>query len=175
MRNWTYLLKRKIWNNEIIMKLKSSLEQSGMGSFYLSIKVKDGKAILQKYGKRVICKINNQQIHCAILNSKSIGQYIMISKAVQKKLKVNYKEEVKFEVCKDDSKYQMEMSEELEEVLKTDAIAEERFHQLTPGKQRSLIHYINKAKNIDTRINRALKISNNLKMGKKVLKELLSN
>ncbi len=49
------------------------------------------------------------------------------------------------------------MSKELEEVLKTDIIAEERFHQISLGKQRSLIHYINTAKNIDTRINRAMK------------------
>jgi len=157
------------------MKIISTLKKSGMGSFHLPIKEKDAKSILNKFGKRVICKINNNQIHCAILNSKAIGQYIMISKAVRKKLKLNLNEKIQFEIEADESKYQIEMSEELEEVLKTDVIAEKRFHQLTPGKQRSLIHYINKAKHIDTRINRALKISENLKMGKKELKELLSN
>ena len=98
-----------------------------------------------------------------------------MSKAAQKKFKIQVDEPVTMEICKDDSKYQIEMSEELEEVLKTDVIAEERFEKLTPGKQLSLIHHVNKAKNIDTRINRALKISENLKMGETDLKGLLSS
>ena len=157
------------------MKLVSVLKKSGTWIFHIPIPAKEGKTIIKKFGKRILLKINGEQIHCAIQNSKQIGLYISISKASQKKFKINFDEKINFEILKDESKYQIEMSEELEEVLKTDIIAEERFKLLTPGKQRSLIHYINKAKNIDTRINRALKISENLKMGKKDLKELLSS
>jgi len=67
----------------------------------------------------------------------------------------------------------MELLEELEEVLKTNVIAKKRFNELTPDKQRSLIHHVNKAKHIDIRINRALKILDNLKMRKKDLKEII--
>ena len=157
------------------MKLVSQLKKTGTWSFHIPIPAKEGKVILEKFGKRILLKINGEQIHCAIQNSKQIGLYISISKASRKKFNINFDEKISFEILKDESKYQIEISEEFEEVLKTDIIAEERFNALTPGKQRSLIHYISKAKNIDTRINRALKIADNLKMGKKDLKELLSS
>ena len=57
------------------------------------------------------------------------------------------------------------MPEELSAVLETDEEATLVFEKLTPGKKRSIIHYIATAKQTDTRISRALKIVDFLKMG----------
>ncbi len=140
---------------------------------FVPIPEAQGKEIIEKYGKRVICEINGGVVHCAIQKNKDIGYFIMVGKSTKEKIKVDYKEELQLLIKKDDSKYKAEISEELWEVLKTDIEAKEYFEALTPGKKRTIIHRINKAKQSDTRINRALKIAENLKMGITDLKELL--
>lgn len=55
---------------------------------------------------------------------------------------------------------------------KIDVESETIFSQLTPGFQRSIIHYVDAARRIETRIDRALKILNRLKMGIRDRKEL---
>jgi len=67
------------------------------------------------------------------------------------------------ELKKDESKYGMPMPEEFDELMKIDDELNEVFHKLTPGKQRSLLHIIGKAKRSETRLNKAIVISEYLK------------
>jgi hypothetical protein len=46
--------------------------------------------------------------------------------------------------------------EELKELLAQDELGNKFFHQLTPGKQRNIIFYVNQVKNADLRIQRAM-------------------
>ena len=141
--------------------------------YYIPISEANGDVIIELYGKRVICMVNGNKIHCAVQKRKEVGYYIAVGKATREKIKADYKDPLQIEVRKDDSKYQMEVPEELEEVLETDLEAKAHFEALTPGKQRSIIHHIGKAKHSNTRINRALKLAENLKMGLTDLKELM--
>ena len=63
----------------------------------------------------------------------------------------------------DESKYGMPMPEEMDELLKIDDEANQYFHALTKGKQRSLLYIIGKPKNSDTRLNKAIVVTEHLK------------
>ncbi len=57
------------------------------------------------------------------------------------------------------------MPEELEAVLEQDDAGMQAWKSLTPGLQRSLIHYITSVKNVDSRINRAMFLIEKAKTG----------
>jgi hypothetical protein len=119
--------------------------------------------------KRVICTINNTlSYHCAMI-PKGTFHYILINNETCKKLKLNLSDEVEIELVKDDSKYGMNISEEFEEVLFSDPEGSLLFHKLTPGKQRSLIHIINKVKNSQTKIEKSFVVLEHLKRQKRSL------
>ncbi|KAA3637621.1 MAG: hypothetical protein DWQ02_06460 [Bacteroidetes bacterium] len=156
------------------MIIKTYLKRVGHNMYLIPIPGKQGEQILKEFGKRVICKGNGGKIHCAVQKSKTHGFYIGAGKDARKKLKIQSEGELVLTIQEDNSKYQLEVPEELSEVLETDPEASERFEALTDGKKRSLIHYVGKAKQSMTRINRALKIAENLKFGFTDLKELMS-
>lgn len=115
---------------------------------------------------RVLCKINNQiEFHCAIISKKEGGGFIYIGSKIRKELKINAGSKVTAVFKADNSKYQFEMPEELEEVLKTDLDAHTKFHSLTAGNQRSLIYLVMQVKSSEKRIERALKIAEKIKNG----------
>lgn len=119
--------------------------------------------------KRIVCTINNSHsYHCAMM-PKGTFHYILVNNETCKKLKLQVNDEVSVEIVKDDSKYGMNISEELEEVLFSDPDGSLLFHQLTSGKQRSLIHIINKVKNAQSKIEKSFVILEHLKRQKGVL------
>jgi Domain of unknown function (DUF1905) len=119
--------------------------------------------------KRIVCTINNSlSFHCAMM-PKGTFHYILVNNETCKKLKLNINDEVSVEIVKDDSKYGINISEELEEVLFSDPEGSLLFHRLTSGKQRSLIHIINKVKNSQTKIEKSFVVLEHLKRQKGVL------
>ena len=64
---------------------------------------------------------------------------------------------------KDESKYGIPMPEEMQEALYMDPEADQLFHKLTPGKQRSLLYIIGKPKSSNKRIEKAIVILEHLK------------
>lgn len=102
--------------------------------------------------KRIVCTINNSlSYHCAMMPKGSF-HYILVNNETCKKLKLEINDTLEVEIVKDDSKYGINISEELEEVLFSDPEGSLLFHLLTSGKQRSLIHIVNKFKNSQTKI-----------------------
>lgn len=155
------------------MVIKTYLKQVGQNMYLIPIPEKMGIEIHEKFGKRVICIVNGNKIHCAVQKSKAHGYYIGAGKDTRKKIQVHPSDEFELTILEDNTKYQLEVPEELSEVLETDPEASERFEALTDGKKRSLIHHVGKAKQSITRIDRALKIAENLKFGFTDLKELI--
>ena len=115
--------------------------------------------------KRVICTIDGHALHLAINRVHAIGYYIYLGKSTLKKLDLEAGMSFEAEFRVDDTPYQCEMPEEFEEVLLTDPEADQIFHSLTPGNQRSLIFMVSRVKSIDKRIEKALKITGGLKRG----------
>lgn len=91
--------------------------------------------------------------------------FISFGKRYQTDLGLPYGENFKLQVFADDSKYGVEMPEEFAAVLESDWEAFEKFEGLSAGKKRSLIYYNTRFKNVQTKIDKALMISENLKMG----------
>lgn len=119
--------------------------------------------------KRVICTLKNEYtFHCAML-PKVTFHYILLNREVCKKLNLHLNDDIEVVLVKDESKYGMPLSEEMQEVFFSDPEGSELFHQLTPGKQRSLIHVVNKYKSSQLRIEKSFVILDHLKNRKGVL------
>lgn len=131
--------------------------------------------------RRVIIKINgSHEIPCAIMPNGDDYFFINVNKENRKKLKIKEGDKVTVEIKKDESKYGMPMPEEFAEILYLDPEVEKYFQQLTPGKQRNLLHLIGKPKGQETRIKKAIVISEHLKTHKgkldfKILNEEYKN
>lgn len=116
---------------------------------------------------KVIATFENQQIefHAALKKEKTGLFRIYFSKAKQKELGVFMNDYFKLQVFEDTTKYGVEMSEELEAVLLSDYDAYQIFENLTAGKQRSIIYAISRYKSQQTRIDKSLILTENLKRG----------
>lgn len=90
---------------------------------------------------------------------------IMFGKRLQKELGVFQNDYFEMQLFEDNSKYGVDVPEELEAVFKSDVEAFEVFETLTAGKKRSIIYAISRYKNIQTRIDKALIMCQNLKRG----------
>lgn len=98
---------------------------------------------------------------------------ISFGKRYQKELGVMTSDFFQLQIIEDTTEYGVEMPEELSTVLETDPKAFELFKKLTDGKKRSLIYYILRLKNTQTRVDKALMICENLTMGITELKQLI--
>lgn len=116
---------------------------------------------------KVLATFENKRIEFyAALKKEKTGLYrIYFSKAKQKDLGVFTNDYFKLQVFEDTTKYGVEMSEELEAVLLSDFEAYTIFEHLTPGKQRSIIYAIQRYKSPQTRVDKAIILTNNLKRG----------
>jgi hypothetical protein len=102
------------------------------------------------------------------------GQFMLsFGKGYQKALGVFPNDYFELQLFEDTSKYGVEMPEELSAVLESDPEVSALFEAFTPGKKRSLIYAILKIKTSQTRIDKALILSENIKHGISDPKEML--
>ena len=117
----------------------------------------------EKKVKRLICTINGEHdFSCALMPRKGI-YFVHINAEARKKFRLQVGSKVQVSLKPDESKYGMPMPEEMDELLKIDDEANEFFHTLTAGKQRSLLHIIGKPKSSDIRLKKAIVITEHLK------------
>ncbi len=148
------------------MKFSAILENFNASLWGHHIIVPDNivQKIMKTGAKRVVCTLNEIHTFQCALMPKGDGQYfIMLNTEIRKKLQLHVGVKIDVVLKKDDSKYGLPMPEEMEELLKIDDEANHYFHALTPGKQRSLLHIIGKPKRTDTRLHKAIVITEYLK------------
>ena len=134
------------------------------GMHYFMLDNKTVARVTKGGNKRAICKLNNQvEFHCAIMPKKEGGHFVNVGLAICKKLGLKEGSTVSATFSIDQTDYQFAMPDELKEVLDTDGKAKKLFHSLTEGNQRGLIYLVTQVKSVDKRIERALKISEQLK------------
>ena len=137
--------------------------ESPIWGFHLPVPAEIAEDFKHKNIKRVICELNGKlKIHSAILSSNGYF-YILINKQNINQLGLLKDEPVSISLTEDQSKYGMPVAEELQEVFDQEPEAFSYFEQLTPGKQRNLLHLVNKVKNSDSRIRKSLAIAHHLK------------
>jgi hypothetical protein len=148
------------------IKFTTTLESASNGSGWHFIIVSremgerfptDGKS------RRVVCTLNGRHSYQCALMPNDGKFYIIVNKKIRESLGVVSGDKLKVSLVPDESKYGLPMSKEFKEVLKQDREGNRLFHALTPGKQRTLIYYISKIKDIDKRIHTALIVLDHLK------------
>ena len=103
-----------------------------------------------------------------------LGRHVVsFGKRYQKELGVEASDYFELQLFEDTSKYGVEMPEEFSAVLESDPEAYDLFEKLSDGKKRSLIYYLIRFKNSQTRIDKALIISENIKHGITDQRELI--
>ena len=114
--------------------------------------------------RRVVCTMNGVlSIQCSLMPSGKGPFYISVNKEMRTKLGIAPGDKVNVELTRDESKYGLPMPDELQEVLNQDPDGDRLFHALTNGKQRTILYYVAKPKDIDKRISAALIIIEHLK------------
>ena len=128
------------------------------------------KALIANKQKRFLCSINGDKPFHAGHVPNGKGQYfIIINKAKIKKYKLSSEKTCKVVISNDDSEYGINLPEEMAELFVQDPEGADLFHQLTPGKQRSLLHLVDKIKSPRIRLTKALIILEHLKEQKGTL------
>ncbi|WP_378184113.1 YdeI/OmpD-associated family protein [Aquimarina sp. SS2-1] len=131
--------------------------------------------VIQKH-RRIVVYIQFEsrsvQFHAALQRRNEL-YFVMFSKKNQKQLDIFPSDYFKVQLLEDTSKYGVEMPEELEAVLQSDPEASEIFESFTDGMKRSLIYYVLGFKNSQTRIDKALMITENIKLGIRDKKQIL--
>ncbi|MBL7716842.1 MAG: DUF1905 domain-containing protein [Bdellovibrionales bacterium] len=137
------------------------------GMHYLEVPASVVKKFAAPFKTRLDCESENKKgsvrFSCGMMPLGKGTAYIMMSKARMKVLGLRLGDPIHFRIKPNKSRFGMDMPPELKEVLKQDPEANRRFLALTPGKQRNIIFYVSTTKNPDLRIDRSIRLLENLK------------
>jgi hypothetical protein len=148
------------------MKFTSQLnkdDDSDLYHWYFQVPGEIAESFIEGNDRRVITKVNGTvKYHCAIYGDGMGGHRILLNRERCKKLGLVRGETISVELEKDRSEYGVPMSEELREVLDQNPEADELFHRLTKGTQRTLIYWSDNVKSSEIRIRRAIVMTDHL-------------
>lgn len=131
---------------------------------YVTVPYDIATRLLSESKRFLVTFDQSDHIHCTI-HRKDEGYYIMLGKHFKSIVGVDTGQEVEVQIEIDNSEYGAPMPIELEECIAIDPDGAEIFYNLSDGRKRSAMFFVNKAKAEATRIKRALLILENLKLG----------
>ncbi len=135
-----------------------------LNTYYLFIPATVVQQIGGIAGKRFVCTVNHKVSYQSGLVALGEGEaYICINTKRLKEAGAALGDTVHLQLVPDKSEYGFDVPEELQEVFNQDPEGENRFKQLTPGKQRYIIYYVAGVKSPQLRVERALLLIGNLK------------
>ena len=137
--------------------------ESDLWSYYVAIPKKIGDQFIEGEDRRVICLINDCPPIYSALMPKGEVYSIYVKKEFMKKHGLGEGDEVDIQLEKDKSEYGMPVPESFQVLLDQDTEGSMYFHELTKGKQRTLIHIVGKVKNVDSQLAKGLAIMHHLK------------
>ena len=155
------------------MEVKNSFKaflsrfECNLWQFHVVVPQKMANPFVTGNNRRIICTINKTEIfQTALMPLGDNNYFININKKLRDKLKLNEYEEIEVHLQKDESEYGLPIPEEFKELLFQDEVGSNLFHQLTAGKQRTLLYIIGKPKSTDLRIRNSIVILAHLKNNK---------
>ena len=128
-----------------------------------------GDHFIEGEDRRVICTINNFSPIYSALMPKGEVYSIYVKKEFMKKHGLEEGDEVNVTLEKDTSEYGIPVPDSFQELLHQDTEGSMYFHELTKGKQRTLIHIVGKVKNVDSQLAKGLAIMHHLKEAQGIL------
>ena len=139
------------------------LEKRRGGYYYLKVNAEIVDQFEKKRKTRFICEIDQKIKYSCGLNHYGDGNFfIILSTANLKKLGKHRGNKVSYTIYEDPNPLGVEIPEVLSVLLEQDEILKNKYDVLTDGKKRSLIFTINKVKNIDLQVEKALKFFENI-------------
>lgn len=149
------------------------------GNYYsLRLPISCIQPFLDKNIRRVKARatFGDKEIHFhAAIQKRKGAYYMMFGKRYQKELGIFPNDYFQLQFFEDDSKYGVDVPEELEAVFLSDVEAYQIFESFTDGKKRGIIYAIARYKNSQTRIDKSLILCENLKKGIKDNRILLKS
>jgi hypothetical protein len=137
----------------------------GIRGHYISIPTEYTPLLSKAENLRLTCSINQgEPFHCSPRPKGDGTLYISLGAEVRRKGKLAAGVKVTAVLHRDESVYGRPMPEELRELLEIDPEGKRLFHQLNPGGQRGILYYIQQSPKTQTRIDRAIKMIDRLKI-----------
>jgi hypothetical protein len=134
------------------------------GMHYIDVPDAVAKQFTKTKPVRVVCTLDDKlDFHCAIRPKGGGEFYINIGTPIRSKAKLKLGQKILVSLRVDKSEYGRKMPKELKELLQQDEKGNKLFHELLPNKQRAIIYYVDGAKSIDKRIERAIMMIERLK------------
>ena len=140
--------------------------KNNLWRYHFVIPKSEVSSIIADNHKRIRYRIKGQNIwvSAALMAKGDECFFINVNQDRRKQFQLEEGTMVDLEIIQDQSKYGIDIAEEFEAFLDVDDVFKRYFDQLTPGKQRSLIHLASKPKRSETRIHKSLKIVDYLKL-----------
>jgi hypothetical protein len=133
--------------------------EGGMTWHYVPLPDEVADGLIDDGVRRVIATINHVPFNRAILRRRTGERYIVASRSLLRDVSASFGDTVIVDIKPDPNPNAPEIPEELVAALDNDPEAASRFYGMTPGKQRSLSHYVSSAKRQGTREKRALELA----------------
>ena len=161
-RNANRKLSNKEMKNYKSEQIIGQLEKRKGGYFFLTISAETVNQFENKRHTRLICKLDNKLSFQCGLNHLGDGNFfIILSTKNLETVGKQLGDKIKFELTIDPNPLGVDIPEVLESIIEQDNDLKKKFEKLTLGKQRNVIHQINKIKNIDLQIKKTIELINN--------------
>jgi len=140
---------------------------SGIVHHFIEIPIKAAEALKAAKIRRLIVTLNGHEYRRAVQGRKDGSRHVFVSLPMLKAIGVKWGDTVNVVIKPDPVPDHVDLCEEFVAVLDTDEDAAVKWKALTPGMQRSIAHYINDGKSVDTRISRGLMMAKRLVNGER--------
>ncbi len=118
---------------------------------------------MEEHGNRVRCVSDElAEFSTPVLPDGDGGLFITLNAKQLRSKQWQEGQELFLQLSPEPSSYGIPVSEAFLVTMHADPKADELFHQLTPGKQRTLIHWVDQVKSEDIRIRRAMVVMEHL-------------
>lgn len=137
------------------------LEKRKGGYFFLTISAETVNQLENKRHTRLICKLENKlSFQCGLNHLGDRNFFIILSTTNLETVGKQLGDKINFELTIDPNPLGVEIPEVLESIIEQDEELKMKFQKLTLGKQRNVIHQMNKIKNIDLQIRKTIDLIN---------------
>ncbi|MEO1516364.1 MAG: YdeI/OmpD-associated family protein [Bacteroidota bacterium] len=144
------------------------LEPRKGGYFFLTIHADVVNQFEHKRKTRFICRLEDSlEFQCGLSHLGDGNFFIILSKKNLEKIGKKLDDSITFELREDPNPLGVDMPEALEVLLEQDGVLKETFQSLTAGKQRGIIHQMNRIKSIDKKISKAIELINTANLPRK--------
>lgn len=116
--------------------------------------------------RRVLIWIKDEgPFHMALMKAKAYW-YVLVNQDIRSRFKLDEQHAFQVKIDRDHSEYGHDMPEELQVLMDQDTEGADHFKNLPPGQQRMMVYTVNKVKNPESRMKKALAIIHHLKLAK---------